>query len=63
MSQVKLTKMIEKPISKFISLYHTVSQIGDKMKEYDFVSRNIGLNPENMKHHTNTNAVTIFVFN
>lgn len=63
MSQVKLTKIIEKPVSKFISLYHTVSQIGDKTKEYDFVSRNIGLNPENMKHHTKANAVTLFVFN
>ena len=59
---MKLKSFIEKPVSKFISLYHAVFQIGETVKEYDYVSRNVGLTEINQKPYQ-SNAVTIFVFN
>lgn len=59
---MKLNSFIEKPVSKFISLYHAVFQIGETVKEYDYVSRNVGLKEINQKPYQ-SNAVTIFVFN
>lgn len=57
-----LKSFLEKPVSKFISLYHAVFQIGETVKEYDYVSRNVGLKEINQKPYQ-SNAVTIFVFN
>lgn len=57
-----LKSFVEKPVSKFISLYHAVFQIGETVKEYDYVSRNVGLKEINQKPYQ-SNAVTIFVFN
>ena len=57
-----LKSFVEKPVSKFISLYHAVFQIGDVVKKYDYVSRNVGLKEINQKPYQ-SNAVTIFVFN
>lgn len=57
-----LKSFVEKPVSKFISLYHAVFQIGGTVKEYDYVSRNVGLREINQKPYQ-SNAVTIFVFN
>ena len=59
---MKLNSFIEKPVSKFISLYHAVFQIGETVKEYDYVSRNVGLKEIHQKPYQ-SNAVTIFVFN
>lgn len=59
---MKLNSFIEKPVSKFISLYHAVFQIGETVKTYDYVSRNVGLKEINQKPYQ-SNAVTIFVFN
>lgn len=57
-----LKSFVEKPVSKFISLYHAAFQIDDTVKEYDYVSRNVGLKEINQQPYQ-SNAVTIFVFN
>ncbi len=60
-----LKKLSEQTISKFISLYHSTSTIGDTTKEYDFVSRNtqMSADPKQLEKPYKANAVTIFVFN
>lgn len=51
-----LKSFVEKPVSKFISLYHAVFQIGDIVKKYDYVSRNVGLKEINQQPYQ-SNAV------
>lgn len=52
----------ETRISKYVSLYETVSKIGDKIKTYHFISRNKALTKIGNNDYS-ANAVTMFVFN
>ena len=67
MTKPTLTSLQETVISKFISLYNATFEIGNKIKEYNFVSRNTTLSNTGLTTKTigktNANAVTIFVFN
>ena len=63
MSKATLQSLHETVVSKFISLYKAIYKVGDKTKEYDFVSRNLHMsaNPDLLNQPYKSNAVTIFV--
>lgn len=65
MPKASLQSLHETVVSKFISLYKAIYKVGDKTKEYDFVSRNLHMsaNPDLLNQPYKSNAVTIFVFN
>lgn len=67
MTKPIVTSLQETVVSKFISLYKATFKVGDSIKEYDFASRNTTLSNTGLTTRTigktNTNAVTIFVFN
>lgn len=65
MTKHKLVSLTETVISKYVSLYKSVTKTGDFTKEYDFISRNHGMTLESGEfgHPNNSNAVAMFVFN
>lgn len=65
MTKHKLVSLTETVISKYVSLYKSVTKTGDFIKEYDFISRNHGMTLESgdFGHPNKSNAVAMFVFN
>ena len=65
MSKPKLLKLEENYISHHLSLYHSLTMVNDRVKEYDFVSRHnfMSKEPEVLSQPYKHESVSIFVFN